>query len=132
MRIIEHMMLTRAIHAPPLAHTTLRYPHRSCEATMAPTYRCKCSKCHGAINPKSITKRTVEAHIQQDRQKLQSALLSNTDLIDFLQLRVDKTLQVLSGIHGGLSIPDTVSDFDGSHPAGSEGTIFTVTDIHLF
>lgn len=120
---VEHVMFARPSTpaTPPLAHTTLQYPHQSCEVTMATTYQCKCSKCHKAVNPRCITKRTVEAHIQRDREILQSASISNTDFIDFLELRISETSKVLSGIHRGLRMPDTVSDFDGSHPAGSEG-----------
>jgi hypothetical protein len=129
---VEHVKFARSTPAaaPPLAHTTLRYPCRSCEATMAKTYQCMCSKCYGASKSKYITKRTVEAHIWRDREILQSTSISNTDLVDFLHPRIQETLQVLSGVCGGLLIPDTESDLDGSCPAGSEGA--QIYSFHIF
>ena len=101
---------------------------------MAKTYKCMSSKCYGASKPKYITNQTVEAHIQQDREILQSASISNTDLktdlVDFLHLGIQETSKVLSGVCGGLVIPDTEFDLDGSRPAGSEDA--QIYSIHIF
>ena len=87
------------------------------------TYRCMCSKCYAANEPRYYTKRTVETHIRKDRAILQSTTSTNTDLIDFLELRIQETLGIISGTHGGSGMPDTASDREGSHrsrPADSE------------
>jgi hypothetical protein len=47
-----------------------------------------------------------------------------------LHLRIQETLQVLSGVCGGLVIPDTEFDLDGSRPAGSEGV--QIYSFHVF
>lgn len=122
---IRHTHEVRTPHAscaPALCphNSALRYPCRSSVAIMAKTYRCMCSTCYDTA--KYITKRTVEAHILRDRERLRSASATNTDLIDFLDLRIQETLGVLSGTRGGSRIPDTASDLGRSHRSHSAGS----------
>ncbi|KAF8268982.1 hypothetical protein EI94DRAFT_1799790 [Lactarius quietus] len=69
---------------------------------------------------KKVTKRTIEAHLLQDRQTLQSLSSLNTDLLAFMQSRIDHTVKLLSDIHGSSTMLHTVSDLDGSQPEDLE------------
>ena len=87
---------------------------------ITPRHVCLCSKCHGAS--KSFTKRTIEAHLRQDQSFLQT-LSAHGDSAAFVQSCINQTLQLLSQIHGGPSLPGTAPDADGSHPDGLEGAL---------
>lgn len=85
---------------------------------MPTTYECVCSRCYKG--QKKVTKRTIEAHLRQDRETLKSVSVS-TDLHAFLQSKIDQTQQLISHIYGGHSMLDLVSDSSGSHRVGPEG-----------
>jgi hypothetical protein len=85
---------------------------------MPQTYICLCSKCQGGS--KGITKRTIEVHLQLDRDFLQS-LPSDGDSALLVKSCIDQTTQLLSQLHRGPRWLDTVSDVEGSHPEDPEG-----------
>ena len=67
--------------------------------------------------------RTIGIHLRRDREALESLSAPNADLANFLQSRIDHTTRLLSHIHGDHSMPDLVSDLDGSHRMDSERTL---------
>jgi len=86
----------------------------------APRYNCPCSKCNGG--PKKVTKRTIEAHLQQDQLFLQS-LSSDTDTAILVQSCIDQTMQLISQLHGAPILPDTAPVAGRSYPEGPEGAL---------
>ena len=88
---------------------------------MAETYKCECSTCYRGS--KFRTRRTIENHLQQDLEALQTRKLSssNMQLLSFMQSRIDLTVKLLASIHGGPKKLETVSDPDGSRSEGVEG-----------
>jgi hypothetical protein len=86
----------------------------------APTHICLCSKCYG--RSKRVTKRTIEAHLQQDQLFLQS-LSSDTESAHFMRSCINETIQLLSQLHADSRPLDTVSDSDSSHPEGPKGVL---------
>ena len=94
------------------------YLHRLSELKMPTTYDCVCSKCYD--RPKSVTKRTIKAHLWRDRETLLYLSAPIADLAILLQLRIDRTMELLSYIHGGSSMADLMSNPDGSRWVDAE------------
>ena len=83
---------------------------------------------------KRVSKRSIQRHLKRDQADLQSISQDNTDLILFVQSHIDRTIKLLSGIHGGHIPLDIAPDHDRSQPEGSEGAIlktFKVIDLYL-
>lgn len=92
----------------------------------AAKYICPCSKCLGVS--RSLTKRTIETHLQQDCQFLQT-LSSDGESAILVQSCISQTRELLSWLHQGPILPGTVPDTDGSHSDGPEGALIsTLTD----
>jgi hypothetical protein len=119
--VCSHAPTPNSAH-PPLPGLFLHNLQYLCEAIMSQTYICPCSKCRGGS--KAITKRTIELHLQQDRQFLQS-LPSDADSAVFVKACVNQTTQLLSQLHRGPRLLDTALDVDGSHPEDPEGVFLS-------
>lgn len=127
---VEHVTSTCSpTHASALVYAPCCYPHHLSKLAMPKTYKCMCSRCYNGS--KSVTKRTIEVHLQRDRDSLQSLSPPNPDLAIFLQLRINQTMELLSGILGGHGEPDLVSDFDGSRQVGTEGALLCCFNVCL-
>jgi hypothetical protein len=84
-------------------------------------YVCQCSRCHGKA--KSLTKRTIEAHLAYDQHYIQS-LPSNADLTTsraYVESCINQTIQLLSKHLEDRILLDTAPDAEGSGLEGSEG-----------
>lgn len=69
-----------------------------------------------------VTKRTIQAHLEQDQQFLQS-LSAETKSAILVQSHITQMIQLLSQSHGGHELLATASDHDGSHSEGSKGAL---------
>ena len=85
---------------------------------MATKYKCPCSKCD--VGSRSISQRTIEAHLLKDQMFL-GCLQPGTDSALFVKSCIDRTIQFLSQLNGGTSVLDPAPGADGSRPEGSEG-----------
>ena len=92
----------------------------SLHRNMPQSYKCLCSRCNGGS--KSITKRSIEIHLQRDQALLQS-LPPHTDVAISVKSCINQMIELLSEIYGGHTLPDLVSDLEGSHPVSSEGVL---------
>ena len=130
---VEHVTFARSIPCVFVYASTQHccYPHRLSDPTMSDNkiYECVCSRCYN--HSKSFTMRTIGNHLRRDREALESLSAPNADLANFLQSRIDHTTQLLSHIHGDHSMPDPVSDLDGSHRMDSERTFLYCLKIIL-
>ena len=115
-----------------VSDTSLQLPHLICELTMPQTsqsYKCQCSKCNGTR--KAVTKRTIESHLEQDRHTLHTTSSQSTDLLGFIQSRIDANIRLLAMIHGGPRTLSEVPDLDGTYSQGSEGVLSSGFQSHI-
>jgi hypothetical protein len=74
-----------------------------------------------------VTRRTIEAHLQQDQNYLWS-LSSQSESALFVKSCIDRTIQLLSEVKGAPRLLDTAPDAGGSggsHPEGPEGALLS-------
>lgn len=83
-------------------------------------YTCLCSKCYRAS--KMVTKRTLEAHLQQDQQFFQT-LSPNTDSARTVKSCIDQNIQFLSQLYKHPNLLGSALDGDGSYSEGPKGAL---------
>ncbi|KAF8273756.1 hypothetical protein EI94DRAFT_1794797 [Lactarius quietus] len=64
------------------------------------------------------SKHSISNHLRNDQDFLKT-IPPDTESAIFMKSRIDQTTRLLSQLHGGTVIPDTVSDDDRSYPEGS-------------